>query len=89
MVTLIGLSGSLRQGSFNSALLRSAAELMPTGTELRIATIRGIPLYDADVETSQPHGGCRAKGWPCLRGRAASGHPRIQQFDARRGEECG
>jgi chromate reductase, NAD(P)H dehydrogenase (quinone) len=53
MTTLVGLSGSLRQGSFNSALLRAAVELMPAGVELRIATIRGIPLYDGDLEAAE------------------------------------
>ena len=54
MVTkLIGISGSLRKGSFNSALLRSAAGLMPEDSELVVDTIRGIPLYDADVETEE------------------------------------
>ena len=53
MTTLVGLSGSLRQGSFNSALLRAAAGLMPADVELRIASIRGIPLYDADVEAAE------------------------------------
>lgn len=48
--TFIGLSGSLRAGSFNSALLAAAAELAPAGLKVEIASIRGIPLYDGDVE---------------------------------------
>lgn len=50
MTTIVGLSGSLRSGSFNSALLRAAASAMPAGTTLEIGSIKGIPLYDADVE---------------------------------------
>jgi chromate reductase, NAD(P)H dehydrogenase (quinone) len=50
---LVGISGSLRRGSYNSALLRVAAELMPMGSELRIESIEGIPLYNGDVETSE------------------------------------
>jgi NAD(P)H-dependent FMN reductase len=48
---IIGISGSLRRGSFNTALLRAAAALMPEGAELEIAAIDAIPLYNADVET--------------------------------------
>jgi chromate reductase len=50
MTHLIGLSGSLRRGSFNSALLRAAEARMPEGSTLTIASIRGIPLYDGDEE---------------------------------------
>jgi chromate reductase, NAD(P)H dehydrogenase (quinone) len=48
---LLGISGSLRRGSYNAALLRAATRLMPEEATLEVASIRGIPLYDADVES--------------------------------------
>jgi NAD(P)H-dependent FMN reductase len=52
MTTIIGISGSLRRQSFNSALLRAAVDFMPPGVTLEIASIDAIPLYNGDVETS-------------------------------------
>lgn len=52
MTRIIGLSGSLRRHSFNTALLRAAAGLMPPGSELDIRSIEGIPLYNADDEAA-------------------------------------
>jgi NAD(P)H-dependent FMN reductase len=52
MTRIIGLSGSLRTRSYNTALLEAAAVLMPETVELELASIRGIPLYDADLEAS-------------------------------------
>ncbi len=51
MTTILGLSGSLRAGSFNSALLRAAVGEVPGGVTLEIGSIKGIPLYDGDVES--------------------------------------
>lgn len=50
MITIVGISGSLRKNSFNSGLLRAAAEEVPKGCSLKIGSIQGIPLYNADVE---------------------------------------
>ena len=49
---IIGIAGSLRTGSFNAALLRAAVEECPKQATLEIESIRGIPLYDGDVEAA-------------------------------------
>ncbi len=53
MITLFGIAGSLRKASYNAGLLRAAVELMPENAQLEAATIEGIPLYNADVETAE------------------------------------
>ncbi|MGH8705662.1 MAG: NADPH-dependent FMN reductase [Burkholderiales bacterium] len=50
MATIVGIAGSARRGSFNAALLRAAIELAPSGLTVEPASIRGIPLYDGDIE---------------------------------------
>jgi chromate reductase len=50
MATIIGISGSLRSGSYNTALLRAALELTPENLAVEIASIGDIPLYNGDVE---------------------------------------
>lgn len=50
MAELIGVSGSLRAGSYNTALLRAAAELVPDGTTLEVVSIDSVPLYNADLD---------------------------------------
>lgn len=52
MAKIIGLAGSLRKASFNTALLRAAATLAPEGIAIEVASIAGIPLYDGDLEAS-------------------------------------
>lgn len=53
MKRIIGISGSLRRGSFNSALLRAAKSLMPGEAELVIESIAAVPLYNYDLESSE------------------------------------
>jgi chromate reductase, NAD(P)H dehydrogenase (quinone) len=53
MTRIVGISGSLREGSFNTALLRAAKARMPGGVELVEQSIVGIPLYDADLEANE------------------------------------
>jgi chromate reductase len=49
---VLGISGSVRRDSYNSALLRAAAERLPAGVELvEYERLRDVPPYDADVDT--------------------------------------
>jgi chromate reductase len=54
-VTVLGISGSLRAGSFNTALLRAAQELAPASMGIETFDIAPIPHYNDDV---------RAAGYP-------------------------
>jgi chromate reductase, NAD(P)H dehydrogenase (quinone) len=48
---VLGLSGSLREGSHNGALLRAAASALPAGVELEIWDgLRKVPPFDEDAE---------------------------------------
>ena len=49
---IVGFSGSLRTGSYNTALLRAAQQFVPPGGVLEIASIAEIPLYNFDVENA-------------------------------------
>lgn len=53
MPQILGLSGSLRRASFNTALLRSAVSLAPAGSEIEARTLHGVPLYDGDLEAEE------------------------------------
>ena len=52
MIKVVGISGSLRKGSYNTALLRAAQRLMPAGSSLELVSIDDIPLYNADIDAS-------------------------------------
>ncbi|HEY6353988.1 MAG TPA: NADPH-dependent FMN reductase [Burkholderiaceae bacterium] len=50
MIKILGVSGSLRAQSFNTALLRAAQAVAGDGVQIETATLHGIPLYDGDLE---------------------------------------
>jgi len=51
MMRILGISGSLRQGSHNTELLRAAAQSLPSGVELEVFDgLRDLPHYDADLD---------------------------------------
>ena len=47
---IVAFAGSLRQGSYNRALLRAAQELAPEGMHVEVIEIGELPFYNADVE---------------------------------------
>lgn len=48
---VLAISGSLRENSHNTTLLRAAAKLLPLGVEVELyGGLRDIPAYDEDLE---------------------------------------
>ena len=48
-ILVLGLSGSLRKGSYNTALLHEAVAMAPEGMRIETTSIRDFPPYDEDV----------------------------------------
>jgi chromate reductase len=46
---VVGISGSLRKGSYNTAALRAAQGLVPEGMTIEAAEIGDLPPYNEDV----------------------------------------
>ena len=53
-ISILGIAGSLRKNSFNKALLRVAAELVPEGARLEVFDLDGIPPFNQDLESQPP-----------------------------------
>lgn len=51
---VLGISGSLRRGSYNTALLRAAGEMMPSGMRLEIFDLSPLPMFNPDTEKPFP-----------------------------------
>jgi len=47
---ILGIAGSLRQGSYNKALLRAAQGLAPEGMEIERFDLSEVPLYNGDLD---------------------------------------
>jgi chromate reductase len=51
---ILGISGSLRRQSYNSAALRAAVGLAPEGAVVEIFALYGIPIFNQDEESTPP-----------------------------------
>jgi chromate reductase len=52
--SILGFAGSLRKDSYNKAILRAAASLVPGDAELSIFDLEGIPPFNQDLEKEPP-----------------------------------
>ncbi len=53
-LTILGICGSLRKGSYNMMLLKVAQKNAPENVEIKIAEIGDLPLFNQDLETNPP-----------------------------------
>jgi chromate reductase len=51
-IRILGMSGSLRKASYNSATLRVAQASAPEGVAIDIFDLTPIPIYNADVQAT-------------------------------------
>ena len=54
VIRILGISGSARRRSYNTALLEAAKELLPEGAALEVYDVSVLPLYNQDIEVEIP-----------------------------------
>ena len=59
-LTILGITGSLRAGSFNTLLLEACRSHLPDGVTLEITGVDGLPLYDTALDGDDPPAGVAA-----------------------------
>jgi chromate reductase len=60
-VKILGFVGSLRQGSYNKALMRAAVKLVPDDAIIEVFDLEGIPPFNQDLENQPPQAVCDFK----------------------------
>jgi chromate reductase len=53
-IHVLGISGSLRRTSWNSGLLRAAADLLPPGMTIETFDLTPLPMFSQDLEAELP-----------------------------------
>jgi chromate reductase len=53
-LTILGIAGSLRTGSFNRLALAAAQKLVPEGAKMDIFDLHEIPIFNQDQEKTPP-----------------------------------
>jgi len=61
-IHVLGFSGSLRQKSYNTSLMRSAYQVLPEGMTLEIADLAALPLFNEDHEKPFPEAVAEFRG---------------------------
>ena len=85
------VSGSLRRGSYNTALLREAANALPGGVGHEwLDGIAGLPPYSEDDDGERPPAAVERLRRTDRRGRSGPDRDaRVQRLDPRRPQERG
>ena len=81
-LSILGFAGSLRQGSYNRAILRAAQEMVPSEANLEIFDLAGIPPFNQDLENRPAERVVEFKAAIRAADAPADRHPRIQLLDA-------
>jgi len=53
-IKVLAFAGSLRNGSYNKALIRAAVELAPENVAIEVFDLEGVPPFNQEFETNPP-----------------------------------